>query len=345
MDRSDFYSPYSRYLADTFGGRVYKVVVSAGLTCPTRDGTLSSQGCAFCDVRGSSSYFGKQGRGRKVQEQIATRIPGVRERYGAESFLAYFQSYTNTYSDLDYLREIYEAALAAPGISGLAIGTRPDCLPDAVLDLLQELAGKSYVSLELGVQSFHDETLEWLARGHGREASLDALERLKTRAPAVHVCAHLMFGAPTEPEGIARESALELNRSGVRGVKLHQLMVLERTELARRWRENPFPTLEIEQYAAVVSEFLNHLDPRIYVERLSAKASHRDECLAPAWSRDHWGPHNVLRKELLRLGASQGSALSGNDGTGRPVPVLLGSSSRAEDAAKLPARRQNVPTA
>src|SRR3954468_7494568 len=142
--------PYSRYLVDTFGERAYKVVVSSGLTCPTRDGTLARKGCAFCDVRGSSSYFGKQGRGRQVNEQIAARLPGVRDRYGARVFLAYFQSYTNTYADVDYLREIYEAALAAPGIRGLCVGTRPDCLPDPVIDLLEELARERYVSLELG---------------------------------------------------------------------------------------------------------------------------------------------------------------------------------------------------
>src|SRR3954467_3328001 len=120
----ELFYPYSRYLKRIFGERAYKIVVSAGLTCPTRDGTLARKGCAFCDVRGSSSYFGKQGRGRDVAEQIAQRLPGVRDRYGVESFLAYFQSYTNTYADTGYLREIYSAALGQPGIRGLCVGTR-----------------------------------------------------------------------------------------------------------------------------------------------------------------------------------------------------------------------------
>lgn len=306
----ELFYPYSRYLTETFGCRAYKIVVASHLTCPTRDGSLAKRGCAFCDVRGSSSYFGKQGRGRDVGEQIASRLPGVRKRYGADVFLAYFQSYTNTYAGVDYLREIYSAALASPGISGLCIGTRPDCLPDEVVELLEELAREHYVSLELGVQSFHDETLLWLERGHDRSCSLQALEKLAARAPHVHVCAHLIFGSPTEPSDAPIEAARLLNSSGARGAKLHQLMVLEHTELARRWREKPFKTLSLEDYAARVGDFLENLSPSIYVERLSAKASHRDECLAPEWSRDHWHPHNRLRELLIERGTRQGSRLT-----------------------------------
>ena len=181
---SELYYSYNRYLQETFGGKTYKVVVASGLTCPTRDGTLGKKGCAFCDVRGSSSYFGKQGRGLEVSEQLRKRIPGIRERFNAEHFLAYFQSYTNTYSDVEYLREIYEAALAEPGIDGLCVGTRPDCLPDPVIDLLEEIAKRKYVSLELGVQSFEDPTLEWLDRGHSGQCSIDALKKLRSNGAA-----------------------------------------------------------------------------------------------------------------------------------------------------------------
>src|SRR5687767_15659569 len=127
------YYAYSRYLGEIFGGKTYKVVVASGLTCPTRDGTLAKAGCAFCDVRGSSSYFGKQGRGAEIQSQIRARLPAIRDRFDATHSLAYFQSYTTTYSDINYLRQIYEAALSEPEIEGLCIGTRPDCLPDPVI--------------------------------------------------------------------------------------------------------------------------------------------------------------------------------------------------------------------
>ncbi len=309
-NESSHYYSYSHYLKQTFGGKTYKVVVSSGLTCPTRDGTISKEACAFCDLRGSSSYFGKKGRGADIGEQIRKRLPAIRERFGAEHFLAYFQSYTNTYSEVSYLREIYEAALAEPGVAGLCVGTRPDCLPDEVIDLLEELGQRAYISLELGVQSFDDKTLEWLTRGHDAQCSLNALERLKKRAPHVHTCVHLMFGNPTEPAAVARDAALLLNGTGVRGVKLHQLMVLEHTELARRWKEEgAFRVANLDDYGQLVVEFLEHLSPEIYVERLCATATHKEECIAPEWSRDRWTPHNRLRELLSAKNVRQGSRL------------------------------------
>ena len=303
----DRYYPYSKYLQETFGGKTYKVVVSSGLTCPTRDGSLGKKGCAFCDVRGSSSYFGKKGRGAEVGQQIRTRLPLIRERFGATHFLAYFQSYTNTYSDVEYLREIYKEALAEPGIDGLCIGTRPDCLPDAVIDLLEEIAQERYVSLELGVQSFEDLTLEWLTRGHDAHCSMDALKRLQLKAPHVHVCVHLIFGSPTDSEDAPKKAALLLNQFPIRGVKLHQLMILEHTELAERWKKESFPTVSIEEYSQQVSSFLEHLAPHVYLERLCATATHSDECLAPDWSRGRWEPHNQIRKFLDERNCIQGS--------------------------------------
>lgn len=303
---TSFY-PYSRYLDQTFGAKTYKIVVASGLTCPTRDGTLAKRGCAFCDVRGSSSFHGKQGRGADVQTQIRSRIPGIKERFNAQKFLAYFQSYTNTYSDIDYLREIYEAALNEPEISGLCIGTRPDCLPDEVLLLLEELAQTAYVSLELGVQSLDDTSLLWLDRGHDAACSLEALERLQRLAPHVHVCVHLMFGQPEETLLTAQKTAQQLNHFPIRGVKLHQLMILEHTVLAERYQAQPFETISLEHYAAVISEFLSYLRSDIYIERLYASATHPEECLAPEWSRERWLPHNYLRDYFLSHHIQQGS--------------------------------------
>ena len=301
--------PYSHYLNQVFGQKTYKLVVASGLTCPTRDGSISTGGCAFCDLRGSGSYFGKKGRGLSVSEQIQKRLPAIRERFGAESFLAYFQSYTNTYSDLSYLRGIYDEALAQPGVRGLCIGTRPDCLPDPVIELLEEFASKSYVSLELGVQSFENATLEWLTRGHDRASSTDALERLRLRAPHVHTCVHLILGSPTDSVTAPRDAALMLNDLGVRGAKLHQLMILEHTELARRYKETPFKTLSIEEYSARVCEFVENLSPRIYLERLCATATHLEECIAPAWSRERWSPHNQIREYLTSNHCIQGAKI------------------------------------
>jgi radical SAM protein (TIGR01212 family) len=312
-DHSLYYH-YSRYLRETFGEKTYKVVVNSGLTCPTRDGTITKGGCTFCDVRGSSSYFGKIGRGGEIRAQIDQRLPGTRARFGAQKFIAYFQSYTNTYSDADYLRGIYEEALSHPGISGLAIGTRPDCLPDSVIDLIEELAQKHYVSLELGVQSFEDATLEWFIRGHDGECSRAMLAKLRECAPHVHTCAHFIFGAPTDSPTAARDAALEVNRLGVRGVKLHQMMVLKHTKLAEMYAESaargePMRILSMEEYAERVIDFLEHLDPKIYVERLQAKASHVGELVAPDWSKTHWEPYNRILEIMGERGSYQGRAL------------------------------------
>ncbi len=332
MDTLERYYSYNRYLQNTFGGKTYKVVVASGLTCPTRDGTLAKGGCAFCDVRGSSSYFGKKGRGNEIQDQIRNRLPAIRERFGATHFLAYFQSYTNTYSDTEYLRTIYEAALSEPGISGLCVGTRPDCLPDSVIDLLEELAKKSYISLELGVQSFENPTLDWLTRGHDRQSSIDALTRLRARAPHVNVCVHLIFGSPTDSIHGPDEAAEILNSFQVEGVKLHQLMILEHTELAQRFRENPFPILSLEAYTDQVIRFLERLSPKMYIERLYANATHNDECLAPDWSKNRWDTHNQMRDLFESRNCIQGARC--ND---LPIAMPLGTPSRSEDAPQLPA--------
>ena len=324
------YFTYNRYLQAQFGGKTYKVVVASGLSCPTRDGTISKKACAFCDLRGSSSYFGKQGRGADIATQIRDRLPRIRERFNATHFLAYFQSYTNTYSEVAYLREIYEAALAEPGISGLCIGTRPDCLPTAAIELLEELAKRSYISLELGIQSFENPTLDWLTRGHDRASSLDALERLARLAPHVHTCAHFIFGSPTDSPHAAREAALILNDHGVKGAKLHQLMVLEHTELASRYKAEPFKTLSLDEYGERVVDFLEHLSPDIYLERMCATATHAEECLAPEWSRSRWEPHNRLREILAQREVRQGSKLSGGpQKTAGPESTSAGVSSAA----------------
>ncbi len=305
VPRDGTYYSYSRYLEQIFGGKTYKIVVASGYTCPTRDGTLAQGGCAFCDVRGSSSFFGKKGRGSEIRAQIRSRLPAIQKRFNATHFLAYFQSYTNTYSDVEDLRQLYEAALEEPQIQGLCIGTRPDCLPDPVIALLEELAQRTYISLELGIQSFENPTLLWLTRGHDSQCSMEMLKKLQLQAPSVHVCAHLIFGAPTDSPQMAKNAASFLNQSGVRGAKLHQLMVLENTELARRWRQDPFPTLSLEEYADQVIEFIENLSPSIYIERLCATASHSDECLAPEWSRNRWEPHNRLRDRMKQKGCIQ----------------------------------------
>ncbi|MGK5087382.1 TIGR01212 family radical SAM protein [Bdellovibrionota bacterium FG-2] len=299
---TEHFYPYSRYLQKTFGGKTYKLVLSSGLSCPTRDGSIARGGCRFCDERGSSSHFGAQ--------TIDQTLPALQKRFGAEHFLAYFQSYTNTYASVEKLSELYREALAHPQIKGLCIGTRPDCLPNEVLELLESLAQTAYVSLELGVQSFEDKTLQWLGRGHDSACAFDAFERIHRIAPHVSTCVHLMFGSPTDSAHVWRDAAGHLNRfvgAPVQGVKLHQLMVLEGTAIGAQWKDAPFPTLSLEQYCEGLITLLSHLSPELYVERLYATSSEPDKCLAPKWSTRRWDTHNQIARAFETKGLRQGS--------------------------------------
>jgi len=296
--------------------------VASGLSCPTRDGRISRTGCAFCDTRGSASFHSSPpaspSGSTNIREELLCQLPSIRARFGAGKFLAYFQSYTNTYGSAAALAVIYEQALSVPGISGLCIGTRPDCLNSEVLGVLRTFSERTYVSLELGIQSFDDSTLTWLKRGHDRATSLDALKRLALFAPSVHVCVHLIFGAPTDSATTARDTALLLNRFPLKGVKLHQLMILESTELGRRWKEAPFPTLSLQEYGEHVLEFIENLSPNVYLERLCASATQKQACLAPLWSCERWAPHNYLREFLVSRGCQQGSKIQPSDLTRIP---------------------------
>jgi radical SAM protein (TIGR01212 family) len=306
------YRSYREHLDSIYGEKTYKIVVSSGLTCPTRDGTRAKHGCAFCDVRGSSSFHAKKGRGADVVTQINQRIEPIRKRFNAQKFIAYFQSYTNTYStDLDELRDLYTSAIEHPQISGLSIGTRPDCLSPEILALIESLAKIKPVCLELGVQSLENRTLEWLDRGHDAECSIHAIAQTRALAPSVELSVHLIFGNPTDLPTTPQRTAHLLSTLGVHGVKLHQLMVLENTKLAEWYRAEPFQTVSLTDYAEIVNQFLIHLDPKIYIERLYATATHPEECLAPHWSRERWGTHNKMRNYLAEKNCIQGSAIAG----------------------------------
>lgn len=296
---------YSDFLNERFGERVYKVTVSAGFTCPTRDGTRGTNGCAFCDERGSSSFYAAGQASASIAQQIEQTMPRVRQRFHAGKFLAYFQSFTNTYGPLSYLREVYDGALNIPDVVGMAIGTRPDCVPGDVLSLVNSYGKSRYVSLEIGLQSLRDEALEFYERGHSVAEGIDAVTRA-LRFPNIHVGVHLMFGAPGDTIEHAIEAAQTLNRLGVHGVKIHQLMILKNTTLAQRYQINPWPLLSLEEYNAMALAFLEHLDPKIHVERTHALTSHPDELVGPAWSALRFEPLNALKKQMRAHDSHQG---------------------------------------
>jgi hypothetical protein len=297
------YLPLSRVYRERFGCKVYKLPVSIAGSCPNREGMRGMRPCIFCDEWGSAAY--PEHAARPLREQLRLNGERIRERYGAERFLVYFQAYTTTFARVRNLAAMFEEALAAPGVAGLVVGTRPDCLPPAVLALLADLARTHYVSVELGVQTLDDAQLRWLARGHTREQSLRALSALAER-PALDVCVHLMFGLPGETEPQLRETAGELSRRGVAGVKLHNLHVLRGTPLEDEYRAGAFAPATLETYAERVVAFLEALSPRIAIHRLNAVAARWEELVAPDWAREKLRPTEAIRGLLRERDTWQG---------------------------------------
>ncbi len=307
--RNGLWHAFSDHLVERFGEKVYKVTVSAGFTCPTRDGTRGSNGCSFCDERGSSSFFSAGSGSQSIETQLRDGIPRIAQRFNAGKFLAYFQSFTNTYGPLNYLREVYDGALNIPNVVGMAVGTRPDCIPGDVLALLNSYGhGGRYVSLELGLQSLREEALAFYERGHSVAEGLDGVERA-LRFPNLSVAVHFMFGAPGDTIADAILAARTASRLGVHGVKIHQLMILKDTLLAKRYAIEPWPLLELDEYNAWALAFLENLDPRIHVERTHGASSHPDELIGPAWSAQRFVPMDSLKKMMRDKGSYQGKAL------------------------------------
>ncbi len=310
--KNGLWHSYSDDLTSRFGAKVYKVTVSAGFTCPTRDGTKGTDGCSFCDERGSASFYSAGQASLEIRQQIERMKPIVGRRFRAKKFIAYFQSFTNTYGPLNYLREVYDGAINAPDVVGLAIGTRPDCVPNDVLALLNGYGRNQHVSLELGLQSFRDEALDFYQRGHTVAEGINAVERA-LRFPNLNVSVHLMFGAPCEAalsgDDLLREgaeTARHVNKLGVHGVKVHQLMVLKDTVLATRFAIKPWPLFELERYNRLIMAFLEHLNPSIHVERTHALSSHPKELVGPLWAASRFDPQNSLQAIMKNNGSYQG---------------------------------------
>ncbi len=306
--KNGYWYSFNDFLTQRFGEKVYKVTVSAGFTCPTRDGTRGDKGCAFCDERGSSSFFSAERAFSSIQDQIAASIPGIKARFRAHKFLAYFQSFTNTYGPLAYLQQVYDAALNYPDIVGLCIGTRPDCIPNEALALIDSYGHPNrLISLELGLQSFREDALIFYDRGHTAAEGIDGVQRA-LKFKNINVAVHLMFGAPGDTVETAIDAAKRLNDLGVHGVKIHQLMILKDTVLATRYAVAPFHTYSINEYNEIAIAFLEHLSPDIHVERTHALSSHPDELVAPHWASDRFTPLNALKAAFESRQSRQGHA-------------------------------------
>ena len=308
MPHDSLYYSLSSYLKHRFGTKVQRITLEANLDCPNRDGTKAFGGCTFCTADGSSA--GAFNVTDPISKQLEKGVKLFSNRFGAKKFIAYLQSFTNTYASIEDLKKIYDEAISHPDVVVLAIGTRPDCLSDEVLDLIQTYNDKVEVWLDIGLQTVHDKTLDFINRAHTSDDFFNALERAKKRN--LIVCAHTIFGLPGETKEMFYETIKQIANSKIDAVKIHQLLVLEKTKIAQQYKEGLFKELELDEYIALVCDFLEMLSPNVVIHRLFAEAK-PGELIAPKWAEQTDGRRNkqqilkMIEAELIRRGTRQGA--------------------------------------
>lgn len=295
MNLSQYVNTFGQAMLARYGERVHKVAIDAGFTCPNRDGTIGRGGCTFCN----NVSFSPNGRKPNlISDQIESGRKIITKRTGARKYIAYFQAYTNTYADVCELTQLYDAALKEPDVIGLDVGTRPDCVPDAVLDLLVDYQQKGYeVWLELGLQSAHDVTLDRVNRGHGFTEYQQAIKRARSRG--IKVCTHLILGLPDESTRHHISSLERVLDLGVDGLKFHPLHVVKGTQLANEWRRGEYKPLTMDEYVSDVVEMINLTPDDIVFHRLTGTAA-ENILLAPKWCSKKWSVLNSITTELAK---------------------------------------------
>lgn len=295
------YNAFSDYLKKKFGAKVYKITLDAGFSCPNRDGTISDCGCIFCDDGGSFSQA--HSNQLSIEEQVRVGAETLRERFGAQKFMSYFQAFSNTYKPVEELEVIYKSALTHPDIVGLSIGTRPDCVDDAKLKLISSFANDYYTWVEYGLQSVHDRTLKKINRGHDYKCFLEAYE--KTKALGINVCLHVILNL-FETYDEMMETARTIAKLEPDGVKIHMLCALEGTKLAQTYEDGEIDFMSQDEYVSIVCDFLEYLPPQTTIHRLAGNGL-RTELVAPRWIGKKLDTLNRIDREFLRRESRQGS--------------------------------------
>jgi hypothetical protein len=296
------YRDLNTALRERFGCRVQKINLDAGLTCPNRDGRKGVGGCIYCNRLGS-------GTGASAYQSITSQLESgkayLRRRYKAHKFIAYFQSFSNTYAPIVTLRRLYEEALSVPDIVGLTIGTRPDCVEEPVLDLITELSKQTYIVMEYGLQSVHNRTLRFINRGHTVETFRDAVHR--TRSRGLDICVHVILGLPGEDKADMLETARALADMDIQAIKIHLLYVIRDTPLHHLYEQGKYACLSREAYVDIVCDFLVLLPPHVVIHRLTGDP-HREELVAPLWALEKQTNLGMIRETLRGRGEWQGKA-------------------------------------
>ena len=295
------YNDLNTHLRSLFGCRVQKITVDAGLSCPNRDGRVSSGGCIFCNARGSGT--GAHRRGLTITDQLLQGKNALARRYKAKKFLAYFQSFSNTYAPVDMLRKLYDEALAVEDVVGLSIGTRPDCVDSPVLELLQEYAKHHLIWVEYGLQSARDKTLAIINRGHDFQCFENAVRTTQNRG--IKICAHVIIGLPDETRRDILHTAEAVSDLGIDGIKLHLLYVVKGTPLEALYRQGNYKCLDQHAYVDLVCDFLERLPEEMVIQRLTGDP-HPDELVAPQWALNKSETLQKINATLVNRNSWQG---------------------------------------
>ncbi|MCM1499898.1 MAG: TIGR01212 family radical SAM protein [Clostridium sp.] len=287
------YYSLNQYLQDTFGQKIYKIPLDGGFTCPNRDGSLDTRGCIFCSQAGSGEFAGD--RRSSVWQQIEKGKERLKGKAHNGKYIAYFQAFTNTYAPVERLRLLYEEAVSHPDIAILSIATRPDCLSDEILLLLQEMNGKKPVWVELGLQTIHERTAEYIRRGYLLSVYDEAVDKLKRIG--VQVIVHVILGLPGETVAQMKETVSYVGKSGADGIKLQLLHVIRGTDLEKDYQAGRFRVLELEEYVNLVADCIALLPQDMVIHRLTGDGD-RKSLVAPLWSLDKKRVLNAIRKRI-----------------------------------------------
>ena len=311
------YYDLNTYFRSLFGCRVQKITVDAGLSCPNRDGTIATGGCIYCNARGSGT--GAHSRGLSITEQLLRGKQALARRYKARKFIAYFQSFSNTYAPVETLRRLYDEALAVEGVVGLSIGTRPDCVDEPVLKLLQDYARNHLIWIEYGLQSARDETLVLINRGHDLQCFKDAVKATLNRR--INICAHVILGLPDESRSDMLYTAQTIAASAIDGIKLHLMYVIKGTPLEVLYRQGKYRCLEQQEYVELVCDFLERIPNYLVIQRLTGDP-HPAELAAPQWSLKKSEVLAKIQATLEKRDSWQGKMMGEKlEGWGADAPV------------------------
>lgn len=298
------WNDYSSYIKSTFGVRVQKISVNAGFTCPNRDGTKGTGACIYCTNTSFSPFYCSPEL--SITKQLETGIDFFYKKYKSQRYLAYFQSFTNTYANIDILRDLYNEALSVDKIEGLVIATRPDCIDEEILELLSKIAQTKYVSIEFGAESTKDETLEFINRGHTYKQTIDAVNL--THKFGLNCGLHLILGLPGEVEEDFYIHAENISKLPIKTLKIHQMQVLKNTKLEEIYNAKPelFVDLSLDNYKKYIINFLELLNPEIIVERFTSE-SPKDMLIYPNWNgKKNFEVVHIINSEMLKKNSYQG---------------------------------------